>query len=74
MCIATMKTQTAALRGKRVLERQGIWASVVSLDASLTEKGCAYGLSFYCASAAAAKKALESGGVGYGVIIGRDMP
>ncbi|MBR6676344.1 MAG: DUF3343 domain-containing protein [Clostridia bacterium] len=66
-----MKTQTAALKGKRALFRRGINATVVSLDASLTQNGCAYGLSFFCDDAETAEKVLAEHGVGYGMVIGR---
>lgn len=71
MCIASMKTQTAALRGRKALEKYGIASTIVSLDASLTKNGCAYGLSFSCYEAGDAERILRDRGIGYGEIMGK---
>ncbi len=70
MCILTMKTMTHALRAKNILEGRGIFASVVSLDPRLTERGCAYGIRFSCKDTERIKGTLEAKGIAYGILIG----
>ena len=60
MCIASMKTMTAALKGQRALLGAGIRAQVVSLDRMLTKNGCAYGLSYSCENSSLAEKILNT--------------
>lgn len=71
MCIASMKTMTAALRGQRLLLGAGIESQIVSLDKSLTQNGCAYGLSYPCKRSREVEKVLNTHKVAYGVLMGR---
>lgn len=69
MCIASAKTLTIAQMAKKSLAREGIYASVVSIDPKLTEKGCAYGVSFRCSDRDRVRDILASDRVPYGQII-----
>lgn len=70
MCIISMRTMTAALRGQRTLSERGIRSEIVSLDASLTKNGCAYGLQFMCRDVRAVERILKDSKIHYGEILG----
>ena len=67
-CIITMKSRTAAERGRRFLPKAG--AVIVSLDPAITGNGCAYGLRLACRDVALLKAELEKNGIPYGQVIG----
>ena len=71
MCIASIKSATAAEKAKRILQRNGISCSVVSLDPMLTKRGCAWGIEFKCFGEYDAKQLLRSAHVAYGELIVR---
>ncbi len=71
MCIASMKTMTAALKGQRALAGAGIGTQIVSLDKTLTKNGCAYGLSYPCHMSRDVERILNAHKVAYGELIGR---
>lgn len=71
MCIASIKSVTAAEKARRELLRDGIDCSVVSLDPTLTKRGCAWGISFGCYDTADAKRILRNARVAYGELIVR---
>lgn len=71
MCIASMKTMTAALRGQRLLLGAGIESQIVSLDRTLTKNGCAYGLSYPCTRDREVERILNAHKVAYGQLMGR---
>lgn len=68
-CIIAMRSQTYASRGKRTLAKCGISAEIVSIDPSLTQHGCAYGLEIY-GDCQAARTCLSSHHVPFGDILG----
>ncbi|MCI8611878.1 MAG: DUF3343 domain-containing protein [Clostridiales bacterium] len=70
MCIAAMKNMTAAIKGRSALESVGIRCAIVSLEPTLTKRGCAYGLSFSCAYLDKVKSVLSSKRISYGEILG----
>ena len=70
MCIVTMKSMTLALRAKNALYTRGIVTDVQNLAASVTARGCAYGLSFHCADREKIQRHLDSKGIPYGEWIG----
>ncbi len=70
MCIAAMKNMTAAIKGRSALEAVGIRCTIVSLEPTLTKRGCAYGLNFACAYLERAKSVLSSKRISYGEILG----
>lgn len=71
MCIASMKTMTAALKAKRALFSAGIPSEVVSLDRSLTKNGCAYGISYPCAVGRDVERILNINRIDYGALLGK---
>ena len=46
MCILTMKTVTQAMKACALLRTRDISCETVSLDPSLSSRGCAYGIGF----------------------------
>lgn len=70
MCIVTMKTMTNALRAKTALSAKGIRADVLNLDPSVTARGCAYGVSFFCEDSESVKRILDAKGIVFGEWIG----
>ena len=71
MCIAAMKNMTAAIKGRSALEAAGIRCVIVSLEPTLTKRGCAYGISFLCEHLDRVKSILSSRRISYGEILGR---
>ena len=67
-CIITMKSRTAAERGRRCLPRVG--AEVVSLDPGITGNGCAFGIRLPCSEAGRMKEELRRQGIPFGTVIG----
>lgn len=63
---------TLAMKGKRILEHNGIAASVSRLPPKLTSAGCAWGISIDCAHARRAKEILEVSGFSYGKMVTAD--
>lgn len=47
-CTAAMSSITHCMRAQRLLMEEGLDSTIVKLDASLTKKGCAYGIEFSC--------------------------
>ncbi len=70
MCIASAKNITMAMRIRDALVRGGISAEIVSVDPSLTRRGCAYGVSFPCEYEWQVKRILGARKIEYGDIIG----
>ncbi len=71
MCIWTKKSMTHAVKAKRVLLGAGIPCEVVNLEAGMTEKGCAYGVSLPCGMIDEARRVLKRHDLDYGEIIGK---
>ncbi len=47
-CIASMPSLNISIQAQRALGGKGIFSRIVSLDPSMTKKGCAYGIEFSC--------------------------
>ena len=47
-CTAVIGSMTIALKAQKILYSSSIRSTVVKLDSSATQKGCAYGLEFEC--------------------------
>lgn len=71
MCIAAIKNMTGAMRARDALRRAGIEAEIVSIDASLTKRGCAYGVSFPCRMRREAEHTLRMKNIDFGEILGQ---
>ena len=67
-CIITMKSRTAAERGRRSLPGAG--AEIVSLDPGMTRYGCAFGIKLPCREVDRMKAAMDRMGIPYGNVIG----
>lgn len=71
ICISAKKSMTHAIKARRVLTAAGIPCDIVNLDGSLTERGCAYGVSFSCDMTEKVRKILGRHELDYGEIIGK---
>ena len=60
LCTASMRSMTYALKTQRLLEAAGVYSYIVKLDSSATRRGCAYGITFYCASGDTVRRILRS--------------
>lgn len=47
-CTAVIGSLTTAMKAQRALTSSAIRATVVKLDSSVTNRGCAYGLEYDC--------------------------
>ena len=47
-CVIAMKSQTAAERARRAAAFERIYADVVSIDPSVTRRGCSLGIKLSC--------------------------
>lgn len=69
-CIITTKSQTLAKKAERALLKVGIGARVTSVDPSLTERGCGWGVELPCADVTPAEEALRRDRIYFGVTLG----
>lgn len=72
MCVATMRSVTLAMKAKRMLQQQGIYADVVNVDGKLTKYGCTYGVSFSCVYTEKVRELLQSHRMDFGEIMGEN--
>ena len=47
-CTAAIGSLTYAIKAQKALSQNGIHNNIVKLDASMTRRGCAYGIEFPC--------------------------
>ncbi len=69
-CIIPMKSPTAAKRAQRALSASGIKTQLVSIDPTLTRRGCAFGLSLACRESSRGTEVLDRRGITHGEVIG----
>lgn len=62
-CTAALSSLTYAIKAERILAELGVSARVVKLDASVSRRGCEYGISFDCRDLPYVKTALKSAGI-----------
>ncbi|MBR4873707.1 MAG: DUF3343 domain-containing protein [Clostridia bacterium] len=48
-CTAALGSLTYAIKAQRALVQAGLGCEIVKLDATMTRRGCAYGVEFSCA-------------------------
>jgi len=72
-CIIALKNQTLAERARRAALMDRIEAEVVSVDPSVTRRGCSVGLKIPCEAVEKMKKILDKRKIVYGDVIGRSM-
>ena len=70
MCKAAIKNMTGAMKARDAMRRAGVTAEVVSIDSSLTKRGCSYGVSFPCEKESEARRILNAKNIDYGEILG----
>ncbi|MBQ7355057.1 MAG: DUF3343 domain-containing protein, partial [Clostridia bacterium] len=68
----TTVTMTLAMKGKRILEKQGIAAEVSRLPPRLTASGCAWGISLDATLAHRAREIMKAAGFSYGKLVYAD--
>jgi hypothetical protein len=71
-CYITTVTMTLAMKGKGILDQNGITGRVSRLPPNLTTSGCAWGISIDSANAGRAKNVLERSGFAYGKMVYAD--
>lgn len=59
-CIATLTSLNTSIKAQQVLSQSGIYSKIVSLDPSMTPKGCAYGIEFSCSDERLVKSILRA--------------
>ncbi len=68
-CILTFRSQTAAVKAARYLKKIGTTVRVVSVDPSVTAKGCGWGILAECGSANRIKNLLDEKRISYGEVL-----
>ncbi len=70
-CILAMQSMTYAEKAKRAAASLAIRCEIVSIDPSVTRRGCAYGLTFPCREAERLLASLDKKRIPYGDVLGR---
>lgn len=70
-CIIGMRSQTAAERARRAASGEKLRAEVVSVDPSVTKRGCSLGLRVNCSDVQRITEMLDKRNIPYGDVIGR---
>ena len=68
-CTLTVSSRTLASKGVRTLVKAGIRAETVTVDPSVTARGCGFGIQIPCADADRAKTILSERGIGTGDLL-----
>lgn len=61
ICIATISSLNLSIKAQKTLANEKIYCKIVSLDPSLTKKGCAYGIEFSCSEERTVRTILHRG-------------
>lgn len=69
ICIASMASINICIKAQKALLSNGIGCRIVSLNPSLTRRGCAYGIEFTCSHERQVKQILRDAGVTFSQII-----
>ena len=62
-CTAVIGSVTAAMKAQKALASAAIRSTVVKLDSSVTNKGCAYGVEYDCKQSSNVRATLNSAGI-----------
>ena len=62
-CIATMQTVNISIKAQKALSNEGIFSKIITIDPSLTRRGCSYGIEFSCAEEATVRRILRQDGI-----------
>ena len=68
-CTLTFRSQTAAVKASRYLKKAGILCDVVSVDPSVTSRGCGWGISADCKQVDNIIDKLDGKRMGYGEVL-----
>ena len=68
-CTITVSSRTLASKAVRTLGRAGIEAGTVTVDPSVTTRGCGFGVQLLCADADRAKTVLSEHGIATGDLL-----
>ena len=68
--IIAMRSETIAAKSLRLLTRHGIACRIVSVDPTLTRRGCSVGIAMNSFDVNRAEKLLEAAKINYGEILG----
>ena len=63
ICIATISSLNLSIKAQKALANEKIYSKIVSLDPSLTKKGCAYGIEFSCSEERTVRTILRREGI-----------
>jgi hypothetical protein len=69
-CIIAMQSATMAKKAERALNAVRIPCNTVSIDPSVTKRGCGYGVSMGCSFLSEAVRVLERKNITHGEVIG----
>ena len=58
-CIATAPSLNIAIKMQKILANNAIFTKIISLDPSMSRKGCAYGVEFPCSEDQSVKEILK---------------
>lgn len=59
-CIAAINSLNKCIKAEKVLSSAGYFCKIISLDPSLTRRGCAYGVEFSCSEENEIRKILRA--------------
>ena len=62
-CIASISSLNLSIKAQKSLADARIYCKIVSLDPSLTKRGCAYGIEFACSEERLVKSLLRRAGI-----------
>lgn len=68
-CTAAMPSLTYCMKAQRTLALHSIQSTIVKLDSSITKKGCAYGIEFFCEYKKAVRSILSDARISAGQYI-----
>lgn len=68
-CIATIPSLNICIRAQKALANEGLYSKIVSVDPSITRRGCAYGIEFSCSDERQIRNILRRAGVSISQII-----
>ena len=60
ICTAAIGSLTHTIGAQRALSEAGIHGTIVKLDASMTRRGCAYGVEFACEDGRAVRSVMNA--------------
>ncbi|MBO5715390.1 MAG: DUF3343 domain-containing protein [Clostridia bacterium] len=73
ICIATISSLNLSIKAQKALAAEKIFCKIVSLDPSMTKKGCAYGIEFSCSEERAVRKILYRAGISPSQFIQKEL-